>query len=603
MKRAAVIVLTAVVAVGIVLYFVNRPEPPAPPPAPEAATRVDTESGPVVGFTHRSGAHAWLGIPFARQPVGDLRWKAPRPPERRTQAIEAVAHGPLCPQFPSALSGGEPTGNPSDRIVGSEDCLYLNVWAPPEAHDLPVMVWIHGGGNTIGHGGSYIGGNLATAHDLVIVTINYRLGVLGWFSHPALLAGDPLDDSGNYGTLDIVRALEWVQSNIAAFGGDPGNVTVFGESAGAFDTLAMMASPLARGLFHRAIVQSGGFQTTALSRARSFADQGGHPHSAPEIVNLLLVADGTVADAQAARRLQEDWPDAQLRDYLYGKSANEIYSVLDGGGFGMIDVPDNFGDGYVLPDLSTREIFSKAENHNAVPVILGTNRDEPSLFMSRDPRYVDSTLGIFYSLKDETAYKRLVYYGAQSWKARGVDELAQALIESGNRNVYAYRWDWDEEPSVLGYDLSVALGAAHGLEIAFVFGEFEEGLGLEYIYPGDESQHALSRSMMSYWAEFAYTGSPGRGRGGTEVPWLPWGSEGKTMIVLDTADDGGIRMVDDVVTPQTIKAELLAETGFSSKEEHCGVYVRTFRDSDLFDPREYAELGCSDYPPERFAGF
>src|SRR5690606_13891110 len=153
----------------------------------------------------------------------------------------------------------------------------------------------------------------------------------------------------------------------------------------------------------------------------------------------------------------------------------------------------------------------------------------------RDPRYVDSTLGIFYSLKNEQAYKRLVYYGAQSWKARGVDGLAEAMTESGNRNVYAYRWDWDDEPSLLGYDLSVALGAAHGLEIAFVFGAFGEGLGLGYLYPNDEAQYALSRSMMSYWAEFAYTGDPGRGRDGNEVPWLPWGSGGKTMIVLDTA--------------------------------------------------------------------
>ena len=155
----------------------------------------------------------------------------------------------------------------------------------------------------------------------------------------------------------------------------------------------------------------------------------------------------------------------------------------------------------------------------------------------------------------------------------------------------------------MGYDLSVALGAAHGLEIAFVFGEFGQGLGLGYLYPGDEAQHALSRSMMSYWAEFAYSGAPGRGRDGNEIPWLPWGTDGKTSILLDTADDGGIRMDDALVTAESIKAELLADSGFANKEDHCSVYVRTFRDSDLFDQREYEQIGCAEFPPERFAGF
>ena len=230
----------------------------------------------------------------------------------------------------------------------------------------------------------------------------------------------------------------------------------------------------------------------------------------------------------------------------------------------MFDMPDNFGDGHVLPNLPTDEIFSNAGNHNQVPVILGTNRDEPTLFMTRDPRYVDSTFGIFFSLKDEQTYRSLAHYGGRAWKARGVDQLARAMTASGNPDVYAYRFDWDEEPSILGYDLSVALGAAHAIEIGFVFGEFN-GLGLGYVYPDDENQWRLSDSVMSYWAEFAYTGNPRAGRDGAETPWLAWGQDGMTQIILDTPTDGGIRMDDDVVTYETLKAELVADADFGDK--------------------------------------
>lgn len=601
MKKAAVIliVLAVVVVAGGFLYVANLPEP-EPPPVRDDTTLRNTEGGEVVGFIDDFGARAWMGVPFAEPPSGDLRWRAPRPPSRSGEVIEALAPGPMCPQFETILSGGELGGE--SAVIGNEDCLYLNIWSPPNARDLPVMLWIHGGGNTIGHAGSFIGARLATAQNLVVVTTNYRLGVFGWFNHRALQTGDPADDSGNYGTLDLVRALEWTRDNIAAFGGDPGRVTVFGESAGAYNTLALMASPLAAGLFHRAIVQSGGFEVADPVRGRNYSDEGGHEFSGPEIVNRLLVADGLASDGKSARRQQESLDDAATREYLYGKSPGAIFTALDGGAFGMIDLPDNFGDGTVLPNLPTGEIFSDAASHNRVPVILGTNRDEPTLFMTRDPRYVDNTFGIFYSLKDEQTYRSLAHYGAQAWKVRGVDDLARAMTASGNPDVYAYRFDWDEEPSIMGYDLSVALGAAHAIEIGFVFGEFN-GLGLGYVYPDDENQWRLSDSVMSYWAEFAYAGNPGAGRDGAETPWLAWGQQGKTRIVLDTPTDGGIRMDDEVVTYETLKAELVADGDFGDKSVHCATYVRTFRDTGLFDGAEYEALGCSAWPPESISRF
>lgn len=600
MKKAAIvlIVVAAAVIVGGMLYVSSLPAPEVPAVRDDTTLR-STEGGDVVGFIDSYGARAWLDVPFARPPVGELRWRAPLPPTRSDSVIEALASDAVCPQFETVFSGAEPG---SEAVIGDEDCLYLNIWSPPNAANLPVMVWIHGGGNTIGKGGVFNGARLATAQNLVVVTINYRLGVFGWFNHPALQTGDPADDSGNYGLLDIVRALEWTRDNIAAFGGNPGRVTVFGESAGAFDTLAMMASPLAEGLFHGAIVQSGAYWSRTPAEGRNFSDSGGHEFSAPEIVNRLIAADGLAVAGQAPRQVQQAWSDDELRDYLYGKSAGEIFTVFDGGGFGMIDLPTGFADGHVLPELSAEEIFSTAGNYNQVPVILGSNRDEPTLFMAMDPNYVDNTLGIFYSLKDEQTYRRLAYHGGQAWKARGVDLLAEAMVASGSPDVYAYRFDWDEQPSILGYDLSVALGAAHALEIGFIFGEFN-GMGLGYVYPDDDNQHMLMESMMSYWAEFAYTGSPGTGRDGRLTAWLPWGQNGKTSIILDTPTDGGIRMDDAVVTYETIKAELIADTGFADKREHCGLYVRNFREIGLFDDAEYAAMGCGEYAPESFPDF
>lgn len=597
MKKILFVLVIVALAAGAWLYL--RPQaPPAPViPEPDDATVRATTAGDVVGYEHQPGVHAWLGLPYAAPPTGELRWRAPRPPTPWTGVREAVDAGGRCPQKPSMLAqaNGRNAG-----FAGTEDCLYLNVWAPADASGLPVMFWIHGGGNTIGSGDTYIGANLAAREDVVVITINYRLGPMGWFAHPALATGDPLEDSGNYGTLDVIRALQWTRDNAAAFGGDPDNVTVFGESAGAFDTLAMMASPLAEGLFHRAISQSGGFRATPMREAREAVDNGGHPYSAREIVNRLLVADGTVSDRHAAQGVQADMTASELRDYLYRQSLDNIFALWEDGGFGMINVPDNFGDGHVLPNLTTAEIFSNADNHNMVPVILGTNRDEPALFMAQNPQFVENFLWIFPRLKDEADYLRRVKYGALAWKARGVDELADYMTAAGNDQVYAYRFDWDEQGSVAGYDLSKALGAAHYLEVPFVFGDFEN-FPLAQIFDASAGKEALSRSMMSYWGAFAYHGTPGTGGDDRQPAWLPWGNNGKTSIVFDTPQDRGIRMIDEKVTRDSVVAQIATDPDIPSQRARCELYVSTFRWDDAFDRAEYenlGEAGCAGIDPD-----
>jgi para-nitrobenzyl esterase len=603
-KAAIILILIAIlVIIGANFFLKSQVAEETPPPVPDKTTLRNTTSGDVVGFRDRYGARAWLGIPFAAAPVKDQRWRAPATAPTHDAVFEAIAAGNLCPQFASLLSGAGPDFQPGS-VAGDEDCLYLNIWSPPNAAGLPVMFWIHGGGNSIGHGGSYSGAALAANREVVVVTINYRLGIFGWFSHPGLATNNPLHDSGNYGLLDIIAALQWVQDNVAEFGGNPENVTVFGESAGATDTLAVMASPLAGGLFHRAIVQSGGYRTTAMQIAQNFADQGGHDFSSAEIVNNLILADGLAKSREEAKTYQADMSRGQLREYLYSKPAAEYFNHLDGGGFGMISFPQMFADGHVLPDLSAEEVFSNPDNHNMVPTILGTNRDEPAIFMVRNPEYVDTWLGFLPRLKDEAHYKRVVKYGALAWKERGVDSLAQYMTQAGNKNVYAYRFDWDEEPSQFGFDLSTALGAAHGLEIAFAFGEFDGGMGIGYVYPGDDAQFSLADSMTSYWSEFAYSGSPGKGREGQQVLWQPWGQNGKTSIILDSPADQGIFMDDAIVTTESIKAELAADGGFSNPLDQCAIYARNFR-GEAFDQSEYEALNptCAQTNPSSFAGF
>jgi para-nitrobenzyl esterase len=601
------LLISVVVVVGVVIvYMLIRPEAPEPRIViADSATTRSTATGDVVGFIDHYDANAWLGIPFAQPPVGDLRWKAPvaATPWEGTRA--ALDIGSACTQIGNVLSGAKPEayGAPD----GSEDCLYLNVWAPailsevPTGNDrLPVMFWIHGGGNSIGHAGSasYSGAHLATRHNVVLVSANYRLGPFGWFAHPALRENaSAADDSGNYGTLDNILALQWVQDNIGKFGGDPGNVMIFGESAGARDVLTLMASPLAAGLYHRAVVQSGGYGVSDLANAENYSDDEvpGHESSSREVINRILIKGGLAADRDAAKTFQDQMSLAEVAAYLRGKSAAEILGGYEESTGSMLNMPQIFGDGHVLPKGETNSsLFLDTANYNVTPIILGTNRDEAKLFMMMGGDAVNSIMGIPWSFKDEAAYERDNRYSTDAWKVRGVDDLAAILRETQGDSVFAYRFDWDEERSVFGFDLGKALGAAHGFEINFVFGNFGSTFGLN-LYD-DESipfRDRLSDSMMSYWAEFAYSGSPGKGRDGNQVEWKSWenGDDStERLMVLDTDRDQGIRMISDRLHIDDIKARFKADPSYATQKEYCEAYKLFFR-GDAFDQDEYSNLG------------
>jgi len=602
-------------ALGLGPACSNAPDPAARVADPE--THRALPAGDLVGFAAEYESHGWYGIPFAEPPVGELRWAAPRmtPPWQGTR--EALASGPPCTQLATPLGGvmDAAPGTP----VGSEDCLYLNVWAPrfalggiPEGDArLPVMVWIHGGGNTVGHADFYHGGNLAASEGVIVVAVQYRLGPLGWLRHAALRGEGTTaaGRSGNFGILDQIRALEWVRANVEAFGGDPERVTIFGESAGGRNVAMLLLSREARGLFHRAIVQSGGTGTLDPDVAESWTDDPvpGARHSSNEILAKLLVADGTAADRAAAKLYVANLDDWEVAEYLRGKSNYEILEAYrredaeDG-----IDVPQMFADGFVLPRQEALARFRRG-GYNEVPVILGTNRDENKLFLALNPSYAERRFGLVPTAQDPELFQSLAGHMAKLWKATGADEPAAALHARQPGHVFVYRFDWDEELSIPWVRLDEMLGAAHGFEIPFVFGHWDlgpEAIGLFTPFNAG-ARKELSKRMMSYWAEFAYSGDPGQGRQGDLPRWLPWddGSDDHKYVILDTEDDGGIRMGSEPVTVESVLAAVAKDERLADARERCVVYreLAAWAWSRGFGPDDYAGIAaCARFPYETF---
>ncbi len=608
------ITMLALVTAGLGLSGVNAAI------ANDAPTR-QLSQGTLVGFADEHNTHAWLGIPYAQPPVGNLRWKAPRPAQPWEGSKDATEFGNYCMQV----------GNPAvtynffkwKKAAGSEDCLFLNVWAPQsepvastqEGEGLPVMLWIHGGGNAIGKADSYKLAKLAGSQKIIAVSINYRLGAFGWFTHPALRAqaDNKRDASGNYAVLDMIESLRWVQDNIAAFGGDPDNVTIFGESAGGFNVVSLLASPLAKDLFHRAIVQSGGADVMTLAAAENATDaeEPGLPSSSTEVLYKLLIADDKAADREAAKKAVAGMNDKQIADYFYSKSPDELLPQYEQMAMGMYNSPKMYRDGTVLPDMELIDWFKQTGAYNAVPTITGTNHDEFKLFLAGNDEMVDTTLGFIKKVIDEDKFERHSRYRSDLWAASAVVKLADALASSGT-DVWAYRFDWDEGADTWMGNAAQVYGASHSLEIPFVLEQWQ-GISFPGIFSDDNeaTRLRLSEQMMSYWANFAYSGQPGKGRSGELTKWSTWNSgeadnSGKTgsaagqLIIFDTGSDGGVRMEANAINVAKLKTRLAADKSISEAKERCQLYAQMFNYGPDFDEQEYEGLGCEDYPAGSF---
>lgn len=550
----------------------SSPKAPVAPPQADAATSRAVPQGSLVGYVDaETGAHIWRSIPFAAPPVGDLRWRAPRAAPAWSGQRVSTTPAPWCPQQLSALDDVDKAR--FGEIVGQEDCLYLDVYAPPmtaaaaAGAKLPVMMWIHGGSNTWGRAEQYDGAALAARFKVVVVVIQYRLGALGWMANGALREGGTLPDdaSANFGTLDQIRALEWIRDDITSFGGDPGRVTIFGESAGGQNVAALLASPRATGLFQRAIVQSGSFRTEPLAIAEGA--EGDRPASG-RAVAARIVGDGQPVTAAALRA-------APVKD---------VFAAYQRPGGDDLDPIRVIADGVVLPPEGILSVIDRPAAYNAVPVITGTNQDEMKLFNALNPELVKWVFGKLPKPRDPAYFAAVSRYPSRMWRANSVDGPAAAMTNGGNASVWAYRFDWDEEGKLLVTDLGQLLGSGHSLEIPFVFGHFKLlGSFDRYAFTKKNApgRIALSDAMMSYWVNFAATGAPGRGVDGKLPEWKPWSSapSADRLMLFDSPRGGGVRMSPDLESGQRIVAELMADKTLKTDAQRCEIFARVSRDN------------------------
>jgi len=472
--------------------------------------QISIASGVVEG-KQAGSLRVFLGIPYAAPPIGDLRWKPPVPPAKWAGVRKAIEFGPHCMQGPVYE---DMTFRDSG---GSEDCLSLNVWTPAKNAEskLPVMVWIYGGGFVAGTTSEprQDGEHLAQ-QGVVVVSMNYRLGIFGFLVHPELAKESGCNSAGNYGLLDQLAALRWVHQNIAAFGGDPGSVTIFGESAGSTSVSALMASPLAKGLFQRVIGESGAAFPGTSSSFELLAVR-------EEEDSKLVGSTVGVQDLAELRAL----PAQKLLD-AFGKPGPTAFA------FG----PDV--DGYLLPE-SVPAIFA-AGKQNDVPLLAGWNRDEGSFEIASSPQKptVESMkataqkefgakatefLRLYPTSTDAQAQRSMLDFAGDRFIAWATWRWLEAQSTTGKQPVYRYRFDLapPADPKI------AQLGAFHSAEIEYVFGQLDSKTHVEW-RPQDRK---LSEQMQKYWANFARSGDP-NGEGLAKWP-LYASSTGWQVMYLD----------------------------------------------------------------------
>lgn len=491
------------------------------------AAPVSTADGPVEGFS-KSGVTQFLGIPYAAPPVGALRWMPPQASAKWTTVRKATAFGPTCAQVTTL----GPFAGPANS---NEDCLYLNVFAPAAAKKLPVLVWIHGGGYIDGESNDYNATRLAQKGKLVVVTINYRLNLFGFLAHPALDGEGHA--FGNYGILDMQAALRWVAQNIAAFDGDPGNVTLGGQSAGAGAAAANVVSPGAAGLFHRAIFQSGGytpFASRALAEERGgkFAEAAGCKdgdigkclRALPAAKVAALAGNASTPSAFAGSPMVDGTViPLQVIDAVQAGKMNKMPIMM-----GTTHDEGNFNAGIAQYFKKDRAPLTDADYHGYVTKSVGGNAGPGGAPPAFAKGTVDAVLARYQPEKLGGAQMAWDTAHSDQIACRG-NYMAPALAE--HAPVYMYMFDDRTAPSYFPAMNGYRSLAYHTSDLPYLFAGFHggpEGVPVTL----DAKQQALSDRMIAAWGNFARTGNP---NGAGDAPWPRWRKDGPAYLLQDNA--------------------------------------------------------------------
>jgi len=475
--------------------------------AAESGPTVDAPAGKIEGRLDGK-LRIFKGIPFAQPPVGEARWKPPSPMPRWTEVRKALEYGPACYQ-PTVKIQSVYTRDP---LPMSEDCLTLNVWASVGARKAPVFVWIYGGALTSGASREslYDGARMA-AQGIVVVSINYRIGVFGWLAHPELSAESPQGVSGNYGLLDQIEALRWVRQNIRAFGGDPSNVTIAGESAGALSVMYLMAAPPARGLFAKAIAESAYMISTPELKQRHFGSAGAE-ESGTRLANALHMANLAALRAMDAQKLADAAPGVGYAPWgtIDGKILpRQLVDVFDRGEQAPVPLLAGFNSGEIrsLRVLAPRPPANAAEYERII--------------RERYLDLADEFLKLYPSTNMEESILATTRDALYGWTAERLVRKQAAL------HVPSYLYFFDH-----GYpaEESAGLHGFHASELPFVFGTMEATTPNWPKIPATAQEKSLSEAMISYWTSFARSGRP---RAANQPDWPVYGSTSAYMAFTD----------------------------------------------------------------------
>lgn len=500
--------------------------------AAEFPAQVKTAEGVVQGaYDDSYGIVKWLGIPYAQQADGDNRYELPQKAQKHSQVLDCTKPAPANLQFNGKT------------VVGSEGVLTLDVYRPDtKEKNLPVLVFLHGGNNQTGNSLMWVGDKFAREANAVYVSVQYRLGLLGFNNLPALECGNKLADSGNYGFIDQAYALDWVKKNIARFGGDAGNVTVSGFSAGGRDVMAMLISPYFKGKFDKALSFSGGLTVADFEESRQIIARNLAP---------LVVADGICDDEKAAA----DWllgSGDNVKSYLMGISGERLVSVMAGALIRMKSFPHLYGDGNLLP----KEGFA-TEKFNSVPLLMLASSDEFTSFLARDVYFKNRLDKVMTDPQTKAEFVFANKYGSKFYGYFNGQESAEDIYAHYKAPMYVCKFNFGHNPAIVGEEYAIKTGAIHGIFLPFLTDQpypYTKNTDV-FTKPGPQE---LSRIFIASIAAFMRTGNPNNAL--LPEQWQAWTPENHAEIVFDAnLEHADVYLNHDTTTYGGIVAELEAD--------------------------------------------